>query len=74
MRLLMGIGLDADGHARLTRGEDFVLVGGSEDTHERMTDDVQRFREVLDKMGTDLQRASKEQMIEAAQESGLIKE
>ena len=38
---LLGIGLDAqDKHKRITRGEGFNLVGGSEDTHERMTETV----------------------------------
>ena len=38
---LLGVGLDAtDGHKRITRGEKFVLVGGSEETHGRMTETV----------------------------------
>jgi hypothetical protein len=67
----MGFGLDSDGHARVTKGEDYVLLGGSEKTHGRMQDDVERFRDVLQKMGTDLQRASHEEVKEAAEESGL---
>jgi hypothetical protein len=36
---LLGVGLDnQDGHKRITRGEQFVLVGGSEETHGRMTE------------------------------------
>jgi len=70
-RLLLGVGLDSDGHVRATRGEDFVLVGGSEQTHGRMQEHVERFQATLRKMGTDLQRASKEEMREAAHESGL---
>ena len=66
------MGLDSDGHVRATRGDDFVLLGGSEKTHETMQERVERFRETLGKMGTDLQRASKEQMREAAHESGLV--
>lgn len=71
IRFLLGVGLDSDGHVRATRGEDFVLVGGSEETHGKMQERVERFRETLGKMGTDLQQASKEQMREAAEESGL---
>jgi hypothetical protein len=70
-RILMGIGLDEDGHARVTKGEEYVLVGGSEDTHGKMQDGVERFRDTLKKMGTSLQRATRDQMQEAAQESGL---
>ncbi len=71
IRFLLGVGLDSDGHVRATRGEDFVLLGGSERTHDAMQERVQRFRETLGRMGTDLQRASKEEMREAAHESGL---
>lgn len=36
---LLGLGLDNDdGHKRITRGEKFVLVGGSAETHDRMTE------------------------------------
>jgi hypothetical protein len=36
---LIGLGLDnQDGHKRITQGEEFLLVGGSEETHERMQD------------------------------------
>ena len=73
-RLLMGFGLDSDGHARVTRGEDYVLLGGSENTHGRMQDGVERFREVLHEMGTNLQHASTDEVAEAAHESGLIRD
>jgi hypothetical protein len=49
---LLGLGLDgADEHRRITKGEDFLLYGGSQDTHERMTDIVLRMRERLKKSG-----------------------
>ena len=36
----MGLGLDGeDGHRRVTRGKEFLLVGGSEETHERMQEE-----------------------------------
>lgn len=74
IRFLLGIGLDSDGHVRATRGDDFALFGGTEKTHGRMQEGVEKFRSTLGKMGTDLQRASKEQMREAAHESGLLEE
>lgn len=45
---LLGVGLDhADGHKRITKGEQFVLVGGSAETHERMTETtVKTFEEL----------------------------
>jgi hypothetical protein len=45
---LLGVGLDnEDGHKRITTGEQFVLVGGSEETHERMTETVVKTFEEL---------------------------
>ena len=36
---LLGLALDnSDGHKRITQGDQFVLVGGSEETHGRMTE------------------------------------
>lgn len=49
---LLGVGLDnADGHKRITSGEDFSIVGGSHETHERMTETVVKTFEKLDKRG-----------------------
>ncbi len=70
-RLLMGIGLDEDGHARVTKGEEYVLIGGSEHTHGKMQDGVERFQDTLKKMGTSLQRATRDEMQEAAHKAGL---
>jgi len=37
--LLLGIGLDnEDGHKRITQAKDFVIAGGSEETHERLAE------------------------------------
>ena len=45
---LIGLGLDnEDGHKRITTGEKFILVGGSADTHERMTETVVKTFEEL---------------------------
>lgn len=36
---IVGLGLDnEDGHKRITTGEKFVLVGGSQVTHDKMTE------------------------------------
>jgi hypothetical protein len=48
----LGVGLDnQDGHQRVTRSEHFVLLGGSDETHERMQDVVIRFTESLQERG-----------------------
>ena len=45
---LLGVGLDnTDGHKRITTGEQFAVVGGSEETHERMTETVVKTFEEL---------------------------
>jgi hypothetical protein len=49
---ILGVGLDgSDGHRRLTRTEEMVLVGGSAETHERMQETAVRFAEALEKRG-----------------------
>ena len=60
--LLLGVGLDnQDGHKRLTKGDHFVMVGGSEETHERMTETAIRFNEKLAKRGKTLHELSPEE-------------
>lgn len=44
---LLGVGLDDDGHKRLTSAEQFTIVGGSEETHGRMTETVIKTFETL---------------------------
>ena len=64
-RMLLGIGFDnKDGHKRITRGEDFVLMGGSEETHERMTETAVKFNEQLSKRGKSLDEISREEFID----------
>ncbi len=55
----LGVGLDnKDEHKRVTTSEFFLLVGGSEETHERMQDTAIRFEESLRKRGKRLKDAS----------------
>jgi hypothetical protein len=45
---LLGLGFDHhDGHKRITTGEKFAIFGGSEETHERMTETVVKTFEEL---------------------------
>ena len=45
---LLGLGLDNDdGHKRITTGKNFAIVGGSAETHERMTETVVKTFEEL---------------------------
>ena len=48
--LLLGVGLDnADGERRVTRGKNFLLAGGSKDTHQAMQEKAIKFNEELDR-------------------------
>jgi hypothetical protein len=49
---------DQDDHTRLTRGKNFVLCGGSEETHSRMQETVIKVNEHLDRKGTRLEDVS----------------
>ena len=67
---LLGLGLDnEDGHKRVTKGEEFLLVGGSEETHERMQDVAIRVTESLKDKGKRLQDACAEEVIELLQKA-----
>lgn len=67
---IVGVGLDnQDGHQRLTRTDNFVLVGGSQETHERMQDVSIHFNEALDKRGKHLAEASVPEIIDLMREA-----
>jgi hypothetical protein len=61
----VGVGLDnQDGHRRITQSEHFFLVGGSEETHERMQDTAIRFNEVLKDRGKTLKETEPREALE----------
>ena len=60
---LLGLAFDAsDGHKRLTRGKNFMLAGGSEETHTLMRETIIRVNERLDQRGQDLADVSVEEL------------
>jgi hypothetical protein len=62
---LLGVGLDnQDGHKRVTKGEEFLLVGGSAATHERMQDVAIHVTETLKTKGKRLQDAEIQEVID----------
>ncbi|MGA1205181.1 MAG: hypothetical protein ACO3ZW_05150 [Opitutales bacterium] len=62
---LLGVGLDnEDGHKRLTRAEKFSVVGGSEETHERMTETLIKTFEDLKVKGKELVDTEKDELAE----------
>ncbi len=69
--VLLGLGLDSDGHKRLTTGSNFVLMGGSEETHEVMTEKVVKINEKLKAKGKQLEEVSREEFDDIAHSVGL---
>jgi hypothetical protein len=60
---LLGLGLDnTDGHKRLTSAEQFTIVGGSEETHGRMTETVTKTFESLKRRGKTLERVEPKEL------------
>ena len=71
--ILLGVGLDSDGHKRLTTGPNFALVGGTEETHEQMTEKAVKINEKLKERGKHLEEVSHEEFDDIANEVGLKK-
>lgn len=69
--LLLGIGLDSDGHQRVTTGPNFALVGGSQETHEEMTEKAVKINEKLNERGKRLEDVSREEFDDIAHSVGL---
>ena len=69
--LLLGVGLDSDGHRRVTTGSNFALVGGTGETHERMTETAVKLNEKLKQRGKQLHEVSRQEFDDLAQEVGL---
>lgn len=68
---MLGLGLDSDGHKRVTTGKNFALLGGSQETHEEMTEKVIRINEKLDQRGKRLEQVSREEFDDIAHSVGL---
>lgn len=71
--LLLGVGLDAsDGHRRITRARDTLLVGGSKETHEAMQEKAIRFQEELERRGKRLADVTEvDELREIADRAGM---
>jgi len=70
-RILLGVGLDSDGHKRVTTGPNFALVGGTQETHEEMTEKAIKINEKLADKGKTLQDVSSEEFDDIAHSVGL---
>jgi len=69
--LMLGVGLDSDGHKRLTTGDNFMLVGGSKETHEVMTEKAVKINEKLASRGKRLEEVSHEEFDDIARSVGM---
>lgn len=67
---LLGVGLDNDdGHRRITTGEQFAIVGGSEETHGRMTETVVKTFEELKTRGKHLHQVEPTELADILEKS-----
>ena len=71
--ILLGVGLDSDGHQRITTGPNFSLVGGTQQTHDEMTEKAIKINEKLKSRGRQLETVSREEFNDIAHEVGLQK-
>lgn len=70
---MLGVGLDDDGHKRVTTGPNFLLAGGSRETHEAMTEKAIKINEKLAASGKTLDNVSHEEFDDIAHQVGLSK-
>jgi len=71
-KVMLGLGLDCkDGHVRVTKGKNFRLFGGSEETHGAMQEKAIKFNEQLDKRRKSLDTINEQELREIAENIGL---
>lgn len=71
--IMLGVGLDSDGHKRVTTGSNFALVGGSQETHEEMTEKAIKINEKLIERGKTLDSVGEAEFDDIAHDVGLRK-
>lgn len=69
--VILGLGLDSDGHKRMTTGPNFTLLGGTQETHEIMTEKAIKINEKLFAKGKQLAEVTSDEFDEIAQSVGL---
>ena len=69
---LLGLAFDAeDGHKRITRGNNFFIAGGSEETHGLMRETIIKVNEQLDAQGIELADVSPDELREMLDDAQL---
>jgi hypothetical protein len=69
--LLLGVGLDSDGHKRITTGPNFALLGGTQETHSDMVEKAVKINEKLHARGKRLEDVSRQEFDDIAHSVGL---
>jgi len=67
-RVIIGCGLDSDGHTRVTKGDNFYLKGGTKETHECMQEIAIKINEKLNKRHKSLDEVSNKEVVEIMKE------
>ena len=71
-KIILGLGFDSkDGHLRITKGDNFRLLGGSEETHEMMQEKAVKINEQLDKRHKSLEEINEKEFREISKVIGL---
>lgn len=69
IRMLLGFGLDGDGeHKRVTRAPNFLLFGGTKETHELLQQTALKFNEKVDERGKALPEINARELSEITHE------
>lgn len=69
--MLLGLGFDGkESDKYITRGDNFYLAGGSQQTHEHMLNDVLRFNRYLEKYGKKMDELSRDEYYRIIREMG----
>ena len=69
--VFIGLGLDSDGHKRVTTGKNFAMVGGTQNTHDEMVEKAIKINEKLKKRGKELEQVGPQEFQDIAHEVGL---
>ncbi len=69
--VMVGLGMDSDGHKRITTGDNFVVAGGTQDTHDQMTEKVVKINEKLTERGKCLNTVERTEFKDIAESVGL---
>jgi len=68
-RVIIGCGLDGDGHTRITTGDNFILQGGTKETHERMQEITVKINEKLCRKHKSIDEVSSREVVEIIKEA-----